>query len=366
MREPPLKTVRPPPGCAAGPGRAFLAGLLAPSAASLVGAALTALTILLAGSLYLTPERFAALAVARGWDHAASHTTAFTVRSLALRKATPRRSDLVLVGASDLRAAVESPDALARAIEAAGGRRPRVHDLALAGVSFYTAFGAIESLPDGFDGVLVLATSVERLAAGRKQMHAAYRYELPGFTCLLIDDEARRLGVDVPFRCGFWFVDHWPFVRSQWERLKAHDRMRLHEYVGRGRWSERHRREVEADLAQDLTSDRWEENLRALDTAIRRTRRRADPRLVLLEGPRDPVWSEGWYPPDLRSRYGKTIRRFAAAEGALYLDLAAEAGLEPSDFADYCHVNVPAARSRYTRVLGAHLAPLFTPGGHGR
>jgi hypothetical protein len=343
----------------------FVAGLLRPSGASLVGMILFALAETLAALWIFTPRHMAVLPPVILMNNGRDDYARITFLAYRLEyEARPRLSVVYLGPSTAQRALFDSlePAPIEAFLRARVGEDVDFYSLYAAGETVEESAILAHHLPDHFRGVVVMVVLAEkddersrRLAL---QQNADLDERLPldrgGF-----GDSARigLAGKRLRRKTGVYFLDHLQFFTAR--RATLLHPWRTWTPLPRGGTSlgtppmpGSEERSYETRFkANPLPLIRHELDLLA---EVVDSSRAHGAEVVLVESPANPRYRA--LKGDANVEYDEKIRAFAAEHGAEYWDLNPEVRPRRQDFEDAVHLGAPAARLRFQRVLCRHLA----------
>jgi hypothetical protein len=341
----------------------FLAGLIRPSGASLLGMILFAFVEVVVALVLFTPRRMASLPPVILMKNARDDYARVTFLTYRLKYGPRAPLSVVYLGPSTAqRALFDSLEP--RPIEARLGR------MVGRDVDFYSLYAAGETieesallahqLPAGFRGVVAMVIfedkDDERSRRLAMEANADLEERLP------MDPEpggAPRVGFDgKPLRrTGIYFLDHLQFFSARrasllhpWQTwaplarggvsLTTPPAYRSEERAFETRYRNNPMPLVRREL--DLLAD-------VVDTA--RARGAA---VVLVESPSNPRYQA--LKGDDHAVYQEKIREFSTQHGAEYWDINPEVHPRRQDFEDAVHLGTSAMRRRFQNVFCSHLA----------
>ena len=239
-----------------------------------------------------------------------------------------------------------------------------VYNLTTFRQSVWEMVALIDAIPKDTQGLVVVEAGLCPYAFGPEDLRQLVLNPKLGLRSQLFDDEVRRAGFEPGGRIGIYFFDNGRFYiprMSDWmTRLHRFPIMEVptpflgpnpHPLVPRwgGKpYSDRlrqHRGDVEANVA---VLERLAQRMKQTQLSM-----------VLLDAPvsRKFLGDFGhlveWR--DHRDR----MRRLAADYHIPFLEIVDAAGVEESDYFDYCHLTARDAVERITAVLAEHLAGLL-------
>ena len=349
---------------------AFWQGLTNPSAGALfITFGVLAGTFLLV-CLILTP----ALMASGTWRYFMINDldTQTYVTQKVLGRAASETPSIVLLGTSVMIRCVESEESLSDLIEGAGSGQFRVHDLATDGQTSWEMAALVERLPPGPGGVIVVGLNPGLLAMPQHDvgpdgsnlwtsLAAIVKRPKLGFTPTALDEEARRAGIDVPFRSGVYAIDNAGFFLSRRKELVRNllrggtnyaDPLTAPWYAHVNR-QEFWKREIAALPGIMANYDAYSaENFDVIARLIERTREQHLTRVIILESPVNPRWQDETEGALFHARYRADLQAFATEQNASFLAASEAAALRAEDFVDYeGHIGNGPARRRCTEAL---------------
>ncbi len=340
--------------------------LLRPSGAALVGVLLVFLGWWVAAAALVRPEVLVGLD--EGWvlagpddDH-----TRLSLQVMRLARRPYAERTVLVLGPSSTREAITSGEDLEARVRArSGDDEVGVELLAADGETPFEYAAILGALPDGFRGVVVLATSPSMLARCFEERlgRLESRQDLAlGWISPDRDAELRRAGVEVGRRTGLYLWDARDF-------LLPRAMVPLARLAGRGASYEPHRSGPPFVTLEDsirMTAGKIAHYgdgakvalpvlERAMDTFAARS---TEVRFVLLEQTELPGEYAEVVGPKRMSHYQRRMARFTIERrDAWLLDL--NGTLRPGDFADLVHLSTDAGRTRYTEALAIWLGDLL-------
>lgn len=341
--------------------RCFLEGLVKPSLISVVTALVVTASI---GLLLLGVSQ---LQVASFLDKigASNQADAYLISSRAIKLASvrPTPSGLILLGASTTRESFDED--IARNLLS---DHPRVSiiDLTASGETIVEAVGLADAIPDDFRGIVIFGVNCIRMS--RTPERANFTNPRFGNYSATLKDEAVRLGLPIEPDTGFYAVDQRAFLLRLWGDLREKPKWLLR--VGRKpkRHLYRNKQRSEAELVKGMgpasakvltrAATAYRTNFDIIGRMIKRLEKNGV-KVVLLESPINPRFVAEALGTDQYRDYLALMRSFANSSGATFLDLNAEAELQPSDFYDHGHLRAAAATDRFTRLLIGHVRPMI-------
>jgi hypothetical protein len=356
---------------------AFRRALLSPSRAALgltLGVTLATWVLLVFG---LTPGRMAEWAP----YFAASRrdTCAFvTGRVEALRLApTAAHPSVVFIGASGLRDAITTPEALAaeladRVPDAPDVPNvpnvPNVHWLVTDGQNMLESLSLVEALPPDFEGVIVLGVNPFRLGHGLAPILNQVRFEYRlGFRSRILLEKSAAAGIPLVGDISYFWDNHrffLPRLRYAYKNTKRgapEEFPRPPNREGGGHASPDAWQWFEE--VTDGMSTRWfrqaPEGLLPMTEMFAALPNRERIEIVLLEGPVSQRARERYYGAEFYAKYFEHMERLAQDHGFEHWTLTKDAAITEGDFYDWGHLNNAEARERFTKVLADRLAPLL-------
>lgn len=347
--------------------RAFLEGLVRPSAGALIG------TILIAGVMFgacitlITPRNLARIdmgyLMADNFDSYASITG--VVFDHKYEGFSP--NSLFIVGTSAMHHGFP-PDPIVEAmVEKDLGEPVDVIPLYSDAVSTWeimNIFGMFDDIPDG--SVVVLGFNALSFARGADRLESlAERQRLP-FVSDAFKNELRAKGLEVPTSTGNYFLDNTKFFAA---------RIKCVQNIIKG--PRRHKRGYDVRAAMP-DPGRWERIMTILLERLEGYDENIEPGLevvarlidlirgmgrnihvVLVEPPLNPDAYPELNHSGILDRHAERMKRFAQEQGVPFWDVNEEARLDPADFADYIHLRTSPSRERWSGAMSERIAALF-------
>ena len=272
---------------------------------------------------------------------------------------------LTLIGASATQESVDDERRLASALSAEVGAEVEVFNLTAGALTLWEMIGALDVLPTGSRGVVVLGIAPLTMATGTdrlKELLEAPRLGLDGESLL---DEIRRAGLTEPRRTGIWVYDHAQFFLSHvscFARVFRGPAASLrHRYTGHRAATDVQQGAHDERLrdAMQVYFENADENFARLERLISRVRVPGRLEVVLLLAPINPSRSAGLYDARATSDFKVRLEGLSQKLGVELWALDEEAALGAGDFFDSVHLSSADAQRRYTDRLIARLgAPL--------
>lgn len=350
-----------------GPGKTFLHSLTRPSGPSLLvslGLCLAGLAACLFG---ITPASFVRLhpffATERG-----DSDVFLSARALELAgKDTLAAPTMIFLGDSSLMSVVD-PARVAELVSASTGRRVDAVSLMNLGQTLLATAALTDVLPQHFDGVLVVGTSLIEIC---RNVNPESDAEDPAvgvrfaFDSPTLAQHAARVGIELPAATGNYFWDHRRFFLP---RIVAF----LGNVVWRGplRMNERpwqtlqqaksleERREIGVGIKRrtELGYPKYsEDGLRLLGGSLEQVHARGID-ILMVETPLAPLIVDEFVGREFLDEHRARMRSFASSRGFEYVNLDEEAQLEDADFYDHTHVFREQAQQRFTAALARVLS----------
>lgn len=347
-------------GDAVPPLKAFLTGLVTPSALALSIALGTCAAVLLA-TLLITPAFVANVAAWIGGSQRQS-ADVYVVTSRAIRMATEKPTQLrvVLLGGSTSRESFD--ETLARQLLARQGYA--LSDFTGSGQTIFESVALTDVLPSNFRGVVVVGVNPQRM--GRPLEREFMTYPRYGIESPTLRREIGAVGLTPPPSTGLYAIDQRAFLLRLWGDLNANMRwLPLGSREPRRHWYHDLPPMEEGKLLRQLSGKRFAD----YDRQVRHNRlflrhlaaslRERHIALVLLETPANPLFVAKGIGPARYAHHVEGMERFSRAEGLAYINLNEAARLSSHQFYDWGHLRDPAATQRVTRLAIARLEPLL-------
>ncbi|HEY4117112.1 MAG TPA: hypothetical protein VGM56_04630 [Byssovorax sp.] len=331
---------------------AFASGLLAPSLASIVGAAAFALAELACACACVTPRRLAEVEPRWLMKDGLDEYARVSLEAFRMAAEAPAPLGVVYLGSSMARRALldgDDPAPIEADLARLVGERVRFHSLETPGQTLLEARSLAALIPRSFDGVVTIVVHEDHDDERNAAVAGAKSFR-----------DLARLAVDTPGvtpPTGVHFLDHldWYAARRgalarlgpvpEWPRggpPTAGGRP-----IGLRRWREIERR------AEANPSPLLDKHELALETLVESAR--GDGRVVvLLESPANPRYAA--FKAHLATGYRSRMQALAKRTGALYWDLNPVADLVPEEFDDQVHLGAYAARLRFQTLYVNRLA----------
>jgi hypothetical protein len=354
----------------------FLQGLLQPSLAAVVTALCVIATCFGLACFLIRPDMLGPDGIRRFALNAVDDEAFVSARLLELAQAGTTQPLVAILGASAVRESFVSEQETAAAIRSATGLDVEVALLAAAGQLSWQSRAIVEHLPRDRPLIVVLGVGplkllppLERLAGLRKDGDYAFRSNA-------LDDEFRRASMRPPVRTGIYLIDVAPFyvkkLRSFFSNaLSGSVPVPAERRYAAGGYGADDARDYESQTALlKHHFDEYYEEMAAQHLAVidRLTHDVAahDGRLLLFETPLNPRFVEGELGAAKAAEVRGRLRAFARARGIPFVDLGANARLQPADFADVTHLSSAAAQNRMRRELAATIEQLLGASWRGR
>ena len=208
---------------------------------------------------------------------------------------------------------------------------------------------------------------LSRLAADSSELAKLVEEPRLAFASPAADAEIRAAGFALPPRSGNYFLDNYKFFVARYRPALWHllgGEIPLHAtrtYLGRPPADARQWASDAVTLKARTAhyADRADGNLGAMDRLVQLFPDRDKVKIVLLEIPLNPRAEAEVLGEDFVAGHRARLRAFAQKEGVLYWDLNESAGLSPSDFQDWAHINTATGQDRWTGQLIEKLVPLI-------
>ena len=365
-------------GSSAGRWSEFLRGALRPNPLSLFIALGINLALLVIVGVAVTPEAIAKhyrYLMSDGFDR----YSRVTGETLALQAKGRASASVVILGASTTLRCITSEHDLERMVRESSGLVIDAHNFCTDAQSTWEMAAIVDRLPQAFDGVLVIGVTPGLLSfgtgIGEREQFASLNSLLTssrlGFAADAMDEEARRVGLPVPFRTGIYAVDNREFLLAR-RRIVLRNLLRgvpkfedpltapWISYVNRPEfWQE--------EIAKmPALVERYRRNqgvtLPVIERMMRNLARRGRVAFLLLVSPIHPGWYKEPVGAEFYAAYLVELKDFAERNQMSFMNIAADAELVAADFVDYeGHIGNAAARDRCMRVLADRVSTLLTP-----
>lgn len=344
----------------------FWRGLTEPSLAAVGVAVALALSLFGICAFTITP---AMIADGTFVTFAGDDEAALTAAALAQPKIPLNRVNLVLIGSSASREALENVHGVELRVGpllGINGRDVTFRALTAGALTHVNAAALIDSLPPGFHGLVVLEISERNLALDQEEsVRPRVGPRLP-LDSPLHDQLLERLGAPPPRRTGNLFIDHHDFflarpavlellwrgpiepafhqiddfpepTAAQWERIAAQAGEWMADYDERS--------PINLDLYQWL---------------IGQLKARPKVGVALLQAMRNPdVSAKAYAEPAaaaMWARYRADVDALAARTGVPIWRIGEDAAIEGSMYRDGAHIVVPEGRRRFTEDFARRVA----------
>jgi hypothetical protein len=274
---------------------------------------------------------------------------------------------VVVLGGSLVVRCISGEAELTRGIQSrmTGGPAPRVSDLTFDGQTEWEMAYLLGWLGSRYEGVVVLGMNPDFLGRLPTELYDS----LWGLGSRAIEERAAAYGADRPFRTGIFLLDNWRFFVPRWRPL-----VRNLTYAGPvapldpidETWIQGARRESERtrelEALPSLIAD-YDRNHRANFAIIADAVARLGPRaaVLLLDGPRSPLWRRHADGSQFFARYESDVRVFADTHGFVYLRLNDDVTFADDEIVDYeGHIGSKGARDRCTDAVATHTALMLS------
>ena len=346
--------------------------------ASVVSAAVALATVAMSFVTYcfVFGEGFTASPLYR-YQMSSTLDTHTNVSHKVLSRAGQPGANVIILGTSVTIRCVESEAALSDRIAAASGRRYRIDDLATDAQASWEMAAIVDRLPPADGGVLVIGLTpgvlgVNPVGDDRSALRGLMNWPRLGFVSTAMDDEARQMGIDVPWRTGIGALDNAGYILSR-RKLFVRNLLRGGLVYGdplKARWYDDvddpdfwakeigRLPEVAADYNANAAL-----NFDVIARMVERARQGRTVEVVVLEAPLNPGWLAVPEGARFFARFRADLDAFARRIGGHHLRIADRAPFMKADFVDYeGHLANAAARKRCSDALADGIAAMGKKG----
>lgn len=305
-------------------------------------------------------------------DHAA-----LAAACLRLARGEPSPLEVVLIGSSASREALEQPHAVAFGLAAELGVRPKAvqaHGLFAGDLRPVELLSLADCLPPALDGLVVLSISPQALSEPEAELDRLLQAPRLPLSSEALEGWMQAQGRPAPRHTGLPMVDHPAFFLARPQALGQLVRATpvepaFHQVDEMALPSQDAWEELIVPRLQEWVArypERSEANLGLYAAMIQDLQRRGA-KVALQDAPRNPdALAQALRDPADRAmldRYEADVAAFAEAHGAAWIQPQRGLTLSGQDFLDHSHIRTPEGRGLWTQALVRDLAAVLRASG---